>query len=174
MFTVSWCDFTGEFKLDPMIRTLAYQLKSYRNGVAHYDSTYYSDQADFLLALFCIRKFWLLLDKDNPVDDIDQLINQNAINHIKSVNQEKDLVNIFISGEASPVVTNKWLSKQILEEVEFLSDEFIEYFHDKTIYQMDIDDICYFCFRIFHLFPDELIDRFSYKEMLVAILFYSL
>lgn len=135
-FATSWNELIGGSGLDPMVRTLAYQLKTYRNGIAHYDPTHFASQVDFIHALLAIRKFHQLLECTEIIGDIDKYLVQATINYLRDVIPDEELVSVFAGDLANALL----LASQVSDEIHFHHEYFISHFADNKVWQIDIKD----------------------------------
>ncbi len=133
-FATSWNELIGGSGLDSMVRTLAYQLKTYRNGIAHYDSTHFASQVDFIHALLAIRKFHQLLESTHIVGDIDKYLIQATIDYLRDVIPGEELVSVF-GGE---LANAKLLASKVSDEIQFQHELFKSHFADKKVWQIGI------------------------------------
>ncbi|HQP09664.1 MAG TPA: hypothetical protein PLY85_11660, partial [Anaerolineaceae bacterium] len=134
-FATSWNELIGGFGLDPMVRTLAYQLKTYRNGIAHYDPTHFANQVDFIHALLAIRKFHQLLECTHIVSDIDKYLIQATIYFLRDVIPGEELVSVF----AGDLSNAKLLASKVSDEIHFCSDLFLKFLADKKVWEINIE-----------------------------------
>ena len=149
IFTYRWGDLVTSFSKNEIkklvnVRTFGYVIKTLRNILAHSKDTskkaeYYGAQ-NLLFFLIAFKKFHKCLAYEKLNEEIDALIADAALDIVSMAADKNENIQAFIDSKCNPV-EQQWLREQVTTYVNFVSDEFRDFFANKTVDEVIVEDL---------------------------------